>query len=119
MNDTFFTNDLLIILAVSVIIIGFLVLVGVALWLAAERRRHLSAGQPSTASQTSASQEKPAVSQPAAAAAAPGAATDQAGKTTSADATLGYHSGEYPAAALYDQTLLPQPPTGDRRPPPK
>jgi hypothetical protein len=96
-------NDLLVILAISVIIIGFLILVGVALWLAAERRRHLSAG-PTTATRQPAVQrpatgEKPAEQAPA----NPSPAGDPPPKE-------GLHSGEYPSAALYDQTLLPQPP---------
>lgn len=118
-------NDLLVILAISVIIIGFLILVGVALWLAAERRRHLSAETNTAARQLavqrSATGEKPAVpkDQPAASASAmpkdPAGGTAPAGTPQTPQKEV-HPSGEYPSAAMYDQTLLPQPPKRRTRP---
>ncbi len=115
-------NDLLVILAISVIIIGFLILVGVAIWLAAERRRHLAAGQNTAARQPAAAGEKPAAPPPAMPAAKPAAEAEP--KNTAGDASPAgnapqkdvLHSGEYPSAAIYDQTLLPQPPKRRTRP---
>jgi hypothetical protein len=110
-------NDILVIVSISVIIIGFLILVGVAIWLAVERRQ-LSAGQPRSTPQRG---SQPAAPQAAASqgpaiqgepAAAPAASEGQAGgaaptgSQTQKDANT---SGEYPSAAIYDQTMLPEP----------
>jgi cytoskeletal protein RodZ len=119
-------NELLVILAISVIIIGFLILVGIALWLAAERRRNLAA-QSRPAQQRGG---QPVMQQPvpqatptaAPAPADPPAAEGQAGSvpTTGNPPQKEPHaSGEYPSAALYDQTILPQPPRRRTRQPPK
>ncbi len=116
-------NELLVILAISVIIIGFLILVGIAIWLAAERRRNLAAAQ-SQPSQQRGSQPatQPAPQGGPAAAPAPAtppAATGQAGSTPAPENPPQkelHTSGEYPSAALYDQTLLPQPPKRRPRP---
>lgn len=121
-------NELLVILAISVMIIGFLILVGIALWLAMERRRSLAAqsqpapqrgGQPGQppAQQQPASQGAPAA---APAPATPPAAAGQAGSEPAPGNPPPKEpraSGEYPSAALYDQTLLPQPPKRRTRPP--
>lgn len=123
-------NEFLSILAISVITIGFLVLVGVALWLATERRRHLSAGQypparPLAVEQPAASPASAALGKPAAQPAATGtpeAPKDPAGEAASAGSTPqkeAHPSGEYPSAELYDQTLLPQPPRRRTRQQPK
>ena len=120
-------NELLIILAISVIIIGFLILVGVAIWLAMERRR-LSAtpaqrdnqpAKPQAAPRTSAAPAR-AATPPAAAMtpAAEGKASDAPPKEKSRQREV-HPSGEYPSAALYDQTLLPQPPKRGTKPQPK
>ena len=120
-------NDLLVILAISVIIIGFLILVGVAIWLAAERRRHLAAASNTAARQPAVllaeTGEKPAVPAPTAPTApkehpadsASATPKDPAGETAPAGTPQTpqkevLSSGEYPSAAMYDQTLLPQPP---------
>ena len=123
-------NNIILSVAIGIIIIGFLILVGVALWLAAERRRNRFAAQsqsaPQRASQPAAQQAQPtfqghgAQGQPPGEAAAPappegpagGAAPDHAPPHKDANS-----SGEYPSAALYDQTLLPERPK--RRSPPQ
>ncbi|HEY7349777.1 MAG TPA: hypothetical protein VH599_15785 [Ktedonobacterales bacterium] len=130
-------NELIVIFAVSVIIIGFLILVGAALWLAAERRRTLSAlprqpqwqigSQPPAqhapwAAQRPPVQEQPPAQQPAAPptpAAAPAEVIDNASSappTGPRPHKEAHASGEYPSAALYDQTLLPEPPKRRTRP---
>jgi hypothetical protein len=117
-------NELLIILAISVIIIGFLILVGVAIWLAMERRR-LSGVPTKRANQPAAPRggaQGPAA--PARAATPPAAAVtpDTEGKASDAPPKEKprqkevHPSGEYPSAALYDQTLLPQPPKRGTKP---
>lgn len=123
-------NDIILGLAISVIIIGFLILVGVALWLAAERRRNRLAaqgqpapqrgGQPAAQQSQTASQVSGAQAQTPGSTAASAAPEGQAGSAASAGAPPhkdANSSGEYPSAALYDQTLLPQPPK--RRGPPQ
>lgn len=123
-------NDIILVLAISVIIIGFLILVGVALWLAAERRRNRFAAQgqpaPQRASRAAAqppqtaSQGSGAQGQPPGEAAAPAAPEGPAGSTSPAGAPPhkdANSSGEYPSAALYDQTLLPE--RSKRRTPPQ
>jgi predicted lipid-binding transport protein (Tim44 family) len=112
-------NNLLITLAISVMVIGFLVLVGVALWLAAERRRNQPAvrqqpvrqtgsqpaGQQSTNPHEPGAQGQPAAAPPA----APGGQASGAAPTETRQHKDANSSGEYPSAALYDQTLLPEP----------
>lgn len=118
-------NNLILGLAISIIIIGFLILVGVALWLAAERRRSRFAAQsqpaPQRASQPAAQPPQTAPQgQPPGEAAAPAVPEGPAGSAAPAGAPPhkdANSSGEYPSAALYDQTLLPQPPK--RRSPPQ
>ncbi|HLW00170.1 MAG TPA: hypothetical protein VKT82_15995 [Ktedonobacterales bacterium] len=129
-------GDILVGLAISVIVIGFLILAGVAIWLAAERRRTLSAAPgrpaPQRASQPAAPQQQPATQpanqgqqaapQPAAPptpSAAPAAAPEKASSAAPAapKAQKDEHSsGEYPSAANYDQTILPEPPRRRTRP---
>jgi dienelactone hydrolase len=128
-------NDILIILAISVIILGFLMLVGLALWLAAERRRARSAvpypprqplasqpvAQPQRPVAPEAADEDPTVQlrRPAASPAAAAPAESQAGSAAPAESKPQKDllpSGEYPSAALYDQTLLPPPPKRRTRP---
>ena len=121
-------NELLIILAISVIIIGFLILVGVAIWLAMERRR-LSGAPTQRANQPAIPQAAPQTpAAPAKAATPPAAAAAPAGAEGKASDALPkekprqkevHPSGEYPSAALYDQTLLPQPPKRGTKPQPK
>jgi len=123
-------NNIILGVAIGIIIIGFLILVGVALWLAAERRRNRFAAQgqppPQRASQPAARQVQPAPQWPSAQAQPPGAAaapvTPEGPAGSAAPAEAAPHkdansSGEYPSAALYDQTLLPQRPK--RRTPPQ
>ncbi len=120
-------NELLIILAISVIIIGFLILVGVAIWLAVERRR-LSAAPAQRANQPAAQQGgAQGAATPARAATPPAAAVTPAAEGKASDAPPKekprqkevHPSGEYPSAALYDQTLLPEPPKRGTKPQPK
>lgn len=116
-------NELLVILAISVIVIGFLILVGIAIWLAAERRHNLAAAQNQPTQQRGGqpdSQGAPAA--PPAPATPPVAAAGQAGSEPApenAPQKEPHASGEYPSAALYDQTILPPPPKRRTRPPPK
>jgi hypothetical protein len=119
-------GDILIILAISVIIIGFVILAGVAFWLAIERRQTLSApaGRPAPQreSQPAAQQSVPSASQgqiAPAQPATPAATPEKAGSTTPATPQAQKEllpSGEYPSAANYDQTILPEPPRRRTRP---
>jgi predicted lipid-binding transport protein (Tim44 family) len=120
-------GNILVGLAIGVIIIGFIILAGVAFWLALERRRALSAGPgqsaPQRGSQPAAPQQRsappanqeqkaaPAAAQPAAPApsATPENASSAAPATPKAQKDV-HPSGEYPSAASYDQTILPEPP---------
>ncbi|HEY7355502.1 MAG TPA: hypothetical protein VH590_03515 [Ktedonobacterales bacterium] len=119
-------NELLVILAISVIIIGFLILVGIALWLAMERRRNLTTAQSQPAPQRGsqpAAPPQPASQEAHAAAAAPAVPPAATAGQASSEPAPGnpaqkepHASGEYPSASLYDQTLLP-PPKRRTRPP--
>ena len=106
--------DATVIIAISIIALGFVILAGLAIWLAVDRQRR-SQSTPAV-QQPPQSGPKPA-RQPPAPASAPAAApgpieAKQAPAGQQAPATLAdpQHSGEYPAAAQYDQTLLPEPP---------
>ncbi len=122
-------NDTVLILAISVIIIGVLILAGLAFWLALDRRRTHTSLQSQPIRQGD--QQAPGGQRPAQAGlpggqrpspAAPTPAVPQAPKRNQggkADPAaqppkdIG-SSGEYPAAALYDQTLLPGQPAKRR-----
>lgn len=129
-------NDVILGLAISVIIIGFFILVGVAIWLAAERRRNLamlsqpapqSGSRPAAPPSQTTDQAQQAPEQPPAHSSAatpvsqPAATQGQASDITPVETPPDRQaklSGAYPAAELYDQTLLPQQPPKRRKRPP-
>src|SRR5689334_1413330 len=101
-------NELLVILAISVMIIGFLILVGIAAWLAMERRRTLAAqSQPTRQRASPPAAQQPVSPGPPAAPPAPATSPAAAGQASSAPAPANppqkepHASGEYPSAALY------------------
>jgi len=117
--------DLTIIIAISIITLGFLILAGLAIWLALDRQRHnqqASTGQPERQN-TPYSASQPPLHKPrtlARPAPVPAGMTDSeqaparkrapAGTGASATVPDPVISGEYPSASLYDQTILPDPP---------
>jgi len=119
-------NETLLILAITVIIIGVLLLAGLAIWLAVDRRRTQATlqSQPIQHSEYQAAggqrpgQSQPPISPTPARRPAAAQATEPAGgKAALAARPLKdvSSSGEYPAAAIYDQTILPTP-SAKRRP---
>ena len=106
--------DTTVIIAISIIALGFVILTGLAIWLAVDRQRrhqHTPAVQPPRQSDPKPVHQPPAPASPPAAQPGP-AVVKQAPASQSVPASLHdpQHSGEYPAAELYDQTLLPAPP---------
>ena len=119
--------DTTVIIAISIIVLGFVILSGLAIWLAVDRQ-HRSQQIPSVQPPQQ-SGPKP-VHQPPAQASTPAATPGQSeakqapasqgaptGKKAPANPPDPQHSGEYPAADLYDQTLLPTPPKRRTRKP--
>lgn len=125
-------SDPTVIIALSIILVGVLILAGLAIWLAVDRQRrsqHASTSQPAPQSGSyPMSQPRPAASQPAKDrsqapaqqppehaqptpaqhAPAPQQRTPASGASSKLPDPVS--SGEYPSAALYDQTILPEPP---------
>ena len=106
--------DATVIIAISIIALGFVILAGLAIWLAVDRQRR---SQPTPAIQQQPQSGPKAANQRPGPAVTPAAApgpkeAKQTPSSQKAPASLPdpQHSGEYPAAELYDQTLLPQPP---------
>jgi cytoskeletal protein RodZ len=121
-------SETLVIIAVSIIIAGFLILAGVAAWLALERRKHF---QPTTRSENQPAPKTPPAGRPTqrpapqqevvspasvepvkareAASAAPAA------KTPAPDRDI-TSSAEYPQADRYDQTWIQNQPRHSKRP---
>lgn len=113
--------DTTVIIAISIIVLGFVILSGLAIWLAVDRQRRsqqIPSVQPPQQSSPKPAHQRPArASTPAA---TPGPhEIKQAPASQKAPANLPdpQHSGEYPAADLYDQTLLPTPPKRRTRKP--
>jgi cytoskeletal protein RodZ len=117
-------SQTLVIIAISIIIAGFVILAGVALWLALERRKQLQPESkpalktPSTEHPAQRPTPRPEVASPAsvepakanedaAAAPAPKKPAHVQDVTTSA---------EYPQAGRYDQTWIPNQPRKSKRP---
>lgn len=116
-------SQTLVIIAISIIVAGFVILAGVAIWLAMERRKQLAPGnqptQPKTTGERPAQRPtpRPEVVSPAStepAAASEGAAAAPAVKkpTAERDVTI---SSEYPQAGRYDQTWIPNQPRKSKR----
>lgn len=112
--------DTTVLIAIGIIALGFVILTGLAAWLAVDRQRRNR--QTPAVQPPQQSGPKPAHPTPASAS-APGAPAGPTGaKPTPASQNAPaapkapgahpdpIHSGEYPAAALYDQTILPAPP---------
>jgi cytoskeletal protein RodZ len=112
--------DITVIIAISIIALGFLILTGLAVWLAVDRQRRSQQTptvQPPRQSGPKAAYQPPGpASSPAAtpgpteAKQAPSSQSAPARQKAPANPPDPQHSGEYPAAELYDQTLLPTPP---------
>ncbi|HEY7123994.1 MAG TPA: hypothetical protein VH540_08605 [Ktedonobacterales bacterium] len=117
-------SQTLAIIAISIIIAGFVILAGVAVWLAMERRKHLQPQSnpaqktPSTEHPAQRPAPRPEVASPASvepakasesAAAAPASKKPASGR----DVTT---SAEYPQAGRYDQTWIPNQPRKSKRP---
>lgn len=112
--------DTTVIIAISIIALGFLILTGLAVWLAVDRQRRnqqtpavqpLQQSSPKPAYQPPAPAPTPAAPPgPTAAKQAPASQSAPASPKAPAHFLDPQHSGEYPAAELYDQTLLPTPP---------
>jgi cytoskeletal protein RodZ len=124
-------SDTTVLIAISIIILGVLILAGLAIWLAVDRQRHQQASTGQAAPQSGSypmGQPHPATSQPATSKhqAPTSQPAQHAGPAASQHAPTPQHtapasktgsklpepvnSGEYPSAALYDQTILPEPP---------
>jgi hypothetical protein len=109
------SDTLLILVAISIIVIGALLLAGLAIWLAIDRNRQVSAGrgqtsQPSgNAPARAAEPSRPAASSAPKGPKAPAQQKDVAGPAEIKPTKDAASSGEYPAASQYDQTLLPPP----------
>ncbi len=117
-------SQTLAIIAISIIIAGFVILAGVALWLAAERRKHLAPEH--TPAPKSSTAERPAqrpaprpeVASPASAEPATekdDAAAAPASKKPAAVRDVN-NSAEYPQAGKYDQTWIPNQSRKSKRP---
>ena len=111
--------DATVIIAISIIALGFVILAGLAIWLALDRQRRSQstpAVQQPPQSGLKAAHPSPAPAVTPAAAPGPIEAKQTPARQTpssqKAPASLPdpQHSGEYPAAEQYDQTFLPQPP---------
>lgn len=128
-------SDILVLVAISTIVIGALLLAGLAIWLAIDRNRQIQdgrgvAGQPGgnaparpqelprptpAASQAPTGSKTPGQQQEAAGPAEVRAVKDAANtRPANSPAEVkpakdAASSGEYPAAGQYDQTLLPPP----------
>ena len=111
--------DTTVIIAISIIALGFIILIGLAVWLALDRQRRNQqtlAAQPPQQSGPQPDRQPPATSTPGAPSRPPEARPAPASKSAPAEQKApspppdSIHSGEYPAAGLYDQTILPPPP---------
>jgi cytoskeletal protein RodZ len=112
-------SETLVIIAISIIIAGFLILAGVALWLAMERRKHLAPEHPPAPKSSTAERPapRPEVVSPASAEPAPvkeAASVAPAAKTPAPERDI-THSAEYPQAGKYDQTWIPNQPRMSKR----
>jgi hypothetical protein len=129
-------NDPLLILAISIIILGFLLLAGLALWLAIDRNRrnqpatqhqpawqgrHRAPERQQPISQPPVDQRQPpviqkALPQPPAASSSATAPAAPEKEALGVESQAGHPpkdpgaSGYYPGAELYDQTILPDRP---------
>ncbi|HEU5200671.1 MAG TPA: hypothetical protein VFU32_13615 [Ktedonobacterales bacterium] len=107
--------DTTVIIAISIIALGFVILAGLAIWLAVDRQRRnqqTPAAQPLQQSAPKPARQSPAPASPSATTPDPPAA-----KQALASHADPQHSGEYPSAELYDQTLLPTHPKRRTRKP--
>ena len=95
--------DTTVMIAISIIALGFVILAGLAIWLAVDRQRRNQ--QTPIVQPPQQSGPKPAHQPPA-----PASQSTPAGQKGPGNLPDPQHSGEYPAAALYDQTILPAPP---------
>ena len=119
--------DTTVIIAISIIVLGFVILSGLAIWLAVDRQRRsqqIPPVQPPQQSGPKPARQRPVQASTPAATPGPGeakqaSASQSASTGQKAPANLPdpQHSGEYPAADLYDQTLLPTPPKRRTRKP--
>ncbi|GEM_PF-2341601 len=127
--------DILVVVAISTIVIGALLLAGLAIWLAIDRTRQVQAGRGAAGQpggSASARAEGPSRATPAAPQAPTGPKTPEQQQEAAGPAEVraakeaakikpanspaearpakdAASSGEYPAAEQYDQTLLPPP----------
>jgi hypothetical protein len=105
-------SETLVITALTIIIAGFLILVGVAIWLAVDRRRNPPGTRAQTRETPAPAPSAPRSERPAAEASAAAPAVPAARQPVHAGET---NSAEY-SAPIYDQTWLPNQPKRSKRP---
>lgn len=115
--------DTTVMIAISIIALGFVILAGLAIWLAVDRQRRSQqtpAVQPPQQSSPKPAYQPPKPAStpvPTEARQAPSSQSAPVRQKAPANLPDPQHSGEYPAAELYDQTLLPVPPKRRTRKP--
>ncbi len=118
--------DTTVLIALSSVFLGLLMLVCLAAWLAADRQRPIQQSGPQPNSQPQSGEDRqtipraPEPYQQPTSSSAPAAPASQSSSSSLLAAGLAddpSSSAEYPAAALYDQTLLPGPRQRSRKTP--